>query len=1204
MPIKQNQLDPNINLGGGDSTGDLLDTLIRDENDTLSTIIPNQIIDDFGDEEKGTKVNTLQSVSALRLSASNLTGTYERVREANIVLSSASGAVIASLQQVAPKNTVVASNAFKIQGDVTNMFAASKNVLIAKKMTSDGITILKFLLNTEGVPAVLAVNGAPSYNSGLDETTLTLSNPETLDLDMDVSSGNYNSTLRFIPFDYQIEAKTLAASAYEEAAITDIQTLPDVRIPGENFFKALTGLTGSAIHIAANQSKNGQYAVVRVFERKTPIDMVNHLYHWFYSVDRGASWTKFSTTKPASSVSNTYLTPNDEDNYIYTNDTNIFVANNGKMVSTYWRTAYTSSSQGTWAVYSDLSAGTPVLSDIADQGSGVGSVFDELGENGWSHVAGDEVDGSYIAILIKRQNAGAVFARIYTNGGATYSATVASSPAHSAPSIAAWHVSGSGSSHRTHVVVRNGSGNIDYRYIDEGVNTWSSALSIQAQDCLIMGSSLLNNRFVLFYKDVTNSKLRFATLTSAFGGSPSAVTLGDLESNMAVPNQLADNYYGHPTESGNNAIKMGMKTIIQNNLDEKHCFFIHDVCAVGNGTPNGLNTMRRPVLWEVQDVTNYKGVQISQLTTGNATRLKELTSNQKIGQTFTAVAGQRLRAIGMQWQRNTTAPVSGTITCELYATSAGLPTTLLATSLNTMDASRIATSAAPAHWSYFKFNNYDLVNGTVYAFVFSTTAAINATDYIMIANAGSNAYAGGAPVTYNGSAWSLEASTFDLKFEIIGEYVTDFGLENPFISSYHGSNELGTIRETQQSQIQLIDSSSTNIVMTTRSLIQLDAKRPFAGHPYRSVGTIGTPATGPSTFTTTKIAGYAESNFDKHLVFCTALGTDECAQLGVASTPGVIDTAKKGEDRSGIYVINSTYANVIAGDYAADASFQSGFAQSFNGSNREVTYANDDVHNLQSTRPFAIEMEIKPTSVSVNSKFLAKYNSGAGYGWLCNIADISSGDINISILNSSGTVIGRARSVGGTVAINTYYVVRYTYDGTGSAPKIFLSTTGPTGVFTEVAYAAQLAFSGNTTSSASLAVGSLGGAEFFNGKIGYVKFAKMQAGTTSPAFNYTGYKSQPPLTITQIGTRIAAKQRIGKNNTTIGVGSESFASPGIIDGQYANQAAMVDSNDLVLYYGKDLENTTGSTMHLKASLNRVSTRDASALQGLNFRYSK
>jgi hypothetical protein len=1035
------------------------------------------------------------------------------------------------------------------------------------------------------------VNGAPSYASGPDETTLTLNNPDALDLDMDVSSSNYNSTLRIIPFDYKYEAKTLAASAYEEMSIDDIQTLPDIRIPGENFFKELAGLTGTALMLTANASKNGQYAVVRYWERRS--DLANHPYHWFYSTDRGASWTKFSTTKHSGNKAafiDQYGSAASQNN-----DQMMFVANNGKMFSCYLFQQGSGYDQIN-AVYSDLSAGTPVLSDSVDVGQGAGVIATAGSAHYYGHVAGDVEDASMVVCAYFDFTNNSMGMRVFGNGGASVLSSSVSGSITQGQLLAGIHVSGSGTSHRVHLTRRDTQtdGNIAYYYFDQPTYTWSSATSIETGNHVLFGSSFLNNRLILFYRNNPYTNLKFATLTSAFGGSPSAVVKGTLSVNSSL--LIPDEFHGWSDTSnfGRNAQRLGNKTIIQNPNDEKHCFFVLDM-------NQSSEAVRRPYIWEVQDVSNFKGVQISQYGSGSHAALNNLTSRQRIGQTFTASAvGQRVRAMGAMLFRSGTGAVSGQIQCHIYATSGGIPTTILASSLNTLDVSRINVSGNAA-WYYFKFNNLDLTNGTQYAMVLSTTQAVDATNYVRWNNANGNPYAGGAPVQFDGTTWTLSGVTDDYAFEVYGDYVHDIGMENGSLFGQGTVNQFNYTSEAQQSQIHLIDSSNF-VVSTRRFVVGSDAFRPFQGHIYRTIGTIGTPSASPSGLTSLVVAGYATGNHDRNLIFSTALGTDTCAQLSVAGTPGVIDTAKKGEDRSGMCVLNNAYFNVVAGDYQADSSFQSGFCQVFNGSNRDISYVHSDIHNLQSTRPFAIEVEVKFSSLASEARFISKSNSGLGYGW--DLRATTAGAIVLIIQNSGGTVIGRADTINGVVTTNTYYVIRVTYAGDGTAPKIFISTTGPNGTFVEQSYATQTAFSGNTASSSQLIIGSQQGGSWLNGKIGYVKIMKGLFGSTSPAFAYTGWKSQPAMQIVNLGNRFTAVQLIGKNSNTTGTGNEQFFKPGIIDGQYANQAAMVDSNDLVFYYNKTLENTAGSTMYLKATLGRASTRDASAIQGINFRYAK
>jgi hypothetical protein len=341
------------------------------------------------------------------------------------------------------------------------------------------------------------------------------------------------------------------------------------------------------------------------------------------------------------------------------------------------------------------------------------------------------------------------------------------------------------------------------------------------------------------------------------------------------------------------------------------------------------------------------------------------------------------------------------------------------------------------------------------------------------------------------------------------------------------------------------------------------------------------------------IAGYAPSNFDSNLVFSMAAGTDDCKTQN--TTTGVLNSSEAGEDRSGMNHETASYG--FGFSYPSDVDFQAGVAANLvSASSHRFVYADRPEFDLYFNKPFVLELEIKFTSFLANAGIVTQYNSATSYGWqLTN--DDTAGALRFLIRNSAGTTIGDAITSIGFVTTGTYYILRIVGLGDGSAPKIY-KRTSLLGAETEATYQSTAVFaSGNTSSAAQFHIGRNINGTYVDAKIGYVK---MSNGASS--FNYAGFKSQPPLVgIQNLGHKILTENKVGLNSNTSGV---NFDNVGIVDGEYANTAAVVDSNDLYIFLEKDLENTTGQEMHLKATMNRANVRNQSSIQGIAVRYSK
>lgn len=1177
--------------GGGGGTGStytlsgILSEILSDEADTF---VPsaNQLVDDFGDEDKGTKTNVAQSSSALRFSGSNLSGSYERVKMVTKTMGSVDGGAVVSAQALAPKNTALSPSStstsvtFKFSGDVTNMFANTKKVIIVRKVISgdtgyDGKVGYVGVINSSGNIAELAVSGAPSYSGGADETTVVISNPDALDLDYDLSSSDYNTKLRVIPWDYTYQVKSATASSYETMPISDLSALDTVAIPGENFFSELFSITGSIRHHAGAISTNRQYAIVQLMEYTGASNMVAH---FGYSTNYGQSWTKFSTTKTGMPTSS------EEDSGQHYDSSKLGVADNGKAIW-FYTTSNGSGFYAQSAVYSDLTAGTPALTDTPatgndgrnNDGATAGKVANQTGDS--SHIVAmdyDKTDLSYIAVLIYDLSAADWSPRWYSNGGATHVGVSSTGYGHTlSSSLPAVYVTGSGSTHRTLAIRYNANPDLIMHYWDQTAPTTEIGSGITlttANDRIVATENSGTTGYILGCRSdssESNELIKFS-----MSGTPAATYVSPLFNNTS--GLVQDLYNGWNSSSAQNFYKNGNKRIAINPSSATHIALTTDLVH-----PDGI---RRSTLIEIPDTTSVNFAGISQFSTNGATGINSATNFQQGGQSFTATASTpKLRTFSFLATQIGTIGSGYTMQADLYATSGGLPTGSSLGTSQTIDPSLISKNAS-GQWLHFNFNNITLTNTTVYAVVLSVTYPLSASNYIDIKTQGTSPYAGGAELRYNGSTWSAVSN--DCTFMISDAYVTTIGKA---IES--GANRANYGFHDQESQIANINSTTAQVTFR-RVSTSSDSQKQLGGHPYRRVLTWGSGGT-QSTLTSAVVAGYSASNHDQNLVFATAVGYDDNKRQNVST--GVLDADKPLEDRSGMNMVGGTYTNISTADVISDASFQAGFALDLDGSTEHVTFADRPEFDLYFNKPFCMEFEMKPSSLAATSDIFGQYDSAASYGWYWLFR--TDGSVLFQVANSSGTVIAQADAVASTISANTYYVFRIVYDGSGGAVRMYKATTY-NGTFTEVSYSgSQTSFaSGNTSSSAAFGIGRTQGfTRFFPGKLGYVKIAN-----GSSTFAYSGYKGQAPLVgHINLGTRILAENKVGENSATSGT---NFDNAGIISGDVA-QASMVDSNNILVKFGDySISGTKGKMMYFKWSGNRVSTRDVSALEAVNIRF--
>jgi 3D (Asp-Asp-Asp) domain-containing protein len=1170
--------------GGFFDPSDMLESMDKSEAGTYSSRVPNEIRDNFN-TSNGTVTNMSASSGSLGLVGVNLSGSYERTRLSNATAKAFQGALRGRLQQLAPKNTAMAPSSTAssvtvlLSGDVSNMFQATKNVIIVKKTTNDTSEVFfKAVRDTASSPekvAVLPVSSV-SYSSGPDETTLVLTNSLGLDLDLDVSSSNYATDLRIIPFDVKLYAKGAGSYAVTDMGLTDLISLSNIGIAGESLATIISGLTGSLYKLSAKKSQNGQYYVATLIEQTAGATNV----HRIYSVNSGNTWQTFGAVSTGITGGSNENKNEYAGEFQYTTNSHLFVANNGKAV---FLEPYLNpnSNIGIKGRYSDLSVGSPSLSDLPTTGTDSGNsyggasiVFSITTTHMIAQVWGDETDGSGIAISGVNVSSGAFYLRQYNSGGSAYlniSGTLFSMGAHNIyPHYVA--VSGSSGSHR-YFVVGNEAANqrAYYSYVDEGSGTVLGQNFIStAVNAFILGVKHLNSKlYVLFVRPASND-VAYASVTTS--GSPSVSS----EKVLTDFYSYVDQYNGWSSASFTNWWKNFDHTILINPSNSNHVFFTF--------TPYDRDNGRRPRLVEVRDDTSFVGTSISQLSqnAGSNHGLNDIAGRQKIGQTFT-FAGTRVRSVSFSMSQANTMMNSGySLFCEIYATSGGLPTGSAIATSQTIDPSLISVTAATAGQPITC--NFDTQTLTgVYAVVLNVTYPTSATRYILVHDNSTNPYAGGTYVEFDGSTWTSLGS-YDMVFNVSGEW--NYGFQNNSIAAQY--NQAGEDKSAEAS-IELIDSSNIALVNRQMDWHVVFTKTPYQGQLLRRVINIGSGST-KSTISSKLVQGYSSTGFDDKLLVNSNPGLNANAQKNTVT--GALDSTKMFEDRSQ-NMHTTTYTNVVAGTFVTDGSFANGKAFDTTVNSGSLAYAYYSDSNTEGTfnlsnRKFAMETEIK----------LSAYTPG-GYGTIMGM--FAGSDPNQTVIwaidGTGGPITGTPGKMffqvhtGQTIStnvlsLNTYYKVKVT--GDGSTIRMYINDV-------EVGYSAQLTTGYSHTNLRPVSVGSAYTAVGSSGiyaRIGYVKYI-----LGSNTFAYSGYRDQSPyVSLIDLGSRTLAKKVGGTNGTTNGT---NFYEPASLS---SATSAMVDSYDMDLIYNYPLDSLNqGDTLMLKLNYGRASSRNISVFPSLNFR---
>lgn len=1169
--------------GGGGSGGGTSDPVVvlldAEANGSTEIEVPGEFIDDFEEDSKGTLTNMAITGSKLSFSGSNLTGSVQRDSQSTKAKTMCSGVAIINLQALAPKATTIVYSApdrtIEFDGDVTGFFPTGKKVIAVRKYldseaNTDGKTVPIALVDETNGLITFTISSA-SFSSGV--TTVVVSSAETEDLSFGLSASDYQSKLRICPYNYLFKSNTANATPsggdFETMTVTDCYGLDTVSIAGTSYFSSLTDavITGSADKLDGMMSKNGTYGFIKMVEEEGSTDA----WHFWYSKDQGYSWSYLGTKTFGNNI-----TDEDAGGYGTLHNNDIFVGDSGKVICAYRRT---NSTQRIYGVYTDLSAGTPTLNDMPGHtGTNSTNTTGEMFSNassvrsmscGWK--AGDD---SFVAFGMEIAGGNKFQVKMWDFSGSSPSYLSASDTGEVDSIIGGTYlkcitVTGSGTSHRTHVFgIATGGTTLNGKYFDQGSSTANSYTGITSINMdYVVGFADNSSYLVVLGRTDTTFEPQFAYLDYAGTTWSASKLLSGASSNLDIIR-----YNGWSATAAENFNKTMKSRVVLDpvNGSGKSALFIVDV--------QQPDDIEHPIMYEVRDITSYQGVHISNYTVSSTTSHRASSAAQKTAQTF-LMNTNRLRSIGvLAYQVGAIAPSS--MIMKIYPTSAGAPDTgsaALYTSNNTVDPSTFTTSTN-GQWVFFNFNGVSLTNATTYAFVIESTFSVSSTNYVkFVIGTPATAYTGGAQYDYDGASWS--GILGDMDFEILGEWVEDVG--NALLRT--GRQD----RPNEESQIFRIDNSSVRICW--RQGIRRygsDNDRPITGHPFTRILTWGS-GSNQSTMTAIAALGNPPTQNDENLVFNVSFGSDSSCKKNL--TTGALDTTAPVNDRSSL---NATTPSGSWSSQTADSDFQSGYCVSLNGSSNNISYDDSAEYDLYYNRPFAIEFELKPASISTNYYLVDSQNTSSQGGIVVILKNTSNGDIRVQLRDSSGNTVANVITNSGFLT-TSYQVVKIKYDGSGGQIRIYKSSTPSdsyheSGTFTEATYASTTAFSSGNTSGISqvFKIGSSNSSSlYYSGKIGYFKFIN-----GSNSFVYSGYVAEPPIVgIQNLGAKVIGKRMIGTNGSSINSNFNEF-------GVMAENTALVDSYPMVCKWNYEMA-SSGKYMHFKIDAERPTALDASSIEG-------
>lgn len=1193
---------PGINFQGGgvgESPNNALDRLALRESELGSYDGINEISDTFLNGSKGTKTNTDVNDSALVLTTNS--GSYERSKLTTVRCSSANGVMTLKAQHLAPNSTPISGNVIELEGDVTDLIDTGSTIMIFALATSDLLTVGQFLLDDPAsltaTPAVLTVASA-SFGSGV--TTVTVTNPDSLDLDMGITPASYPDSLRVVLVPATLKVKSKNSASYESADVVDAYLLQRVSIAGESYYTDLSslGITGSIHKIFGDRSLDRTKLIGTVLEETAG----NSLYHYIYSNNGGTSWAKYGTTKSA----NANKTEELGGDYHFLHEGLIRIADNGKWVGVY-HFVNGSAVESLGGVYGDIT-GSPTINDTPTTASGsfgstfgAGIIFSSTSEIAAANMDADRIDMSWAMIGIRRISGGSNYLRgmAFSNGGATFlgnsSTDIATLTNYRTPVPV--FVTGTSGSHRAVFHASENTPNFNYYALDEGSFTVAfSGTIVAGKNCIPYGYSALNNRAVSLIYNITDQTVGYVDGT--VNGTPSFASGYKL-----LINANADHYVGLTT--ANHAIAANRQirsSVIQLPADEKRVQFTI-------GTNNFAATNLWQARWiEVPDVTSFTGTIITQNSTNQFTNYRDSATRTFQGQ-IVSLAGQSLRCVRLSIRQGGTFPAvvddnDYSLWVEMQETSGGLPTGVIVGTSDSLNPAKIPFSSE--HDCYFNFPTAQALTGT-YALILKSDFPISATRYLQIATSSANPYGSGDVVTYNGTTWSTITGT-DFWMWFHGHWIESVG------KGHDGSVSNGASRH-HDSEVGMQFISDTSVQLTWRTLIWKNntvATAPLTGHTWRRVISLSNTANRSTISAMPTVAmGFSSTQYDEGMIFNVAPGADASKRRNLVT--GVRDPDFMAEDRSMYAAKVANYNNVNSADIEVDTDFETGFALNINGTDEWIRFSLSTPENVQLGLDgvgFCIDIEAKPAVTGVSNNVLFGFQEGVANGY--RLMYNATGYLRFEMYNASATVVFVQADDGIEAAgvYRRYRVVRTPFALT-PVTRLYRATS-KTGAFTEVAsYSTQTDTGGRPGYAGSPIIGGSDSGPSvinqFNGKIGIARVKTLQAGVTgSPVFNFSAeingasFVDHAPRTWAfNYGAGALVEHKGGYNSDAIG---DQFDSLYQLDVE-PNEVAVVDSNDIALVLSRAILGDKSNELGVRVEMARISSRDIGAVDNFSVTFS-
>lgn len=326
----------------------------------VSSAYPDYLIESFKDIKPTVALtNTNITQDFLSINDGETSGSYEREVRKGKILNFVEGTMVVSSQGFAPKtitDNLDGTHTIIFRGDITNILADGMKIVEFETDMVEGAEQDFPLLNNLGKPAILEIFGAPTYNSGTNETTIVIMDDD-LDLTMGLSISEREEALKFASLGVSVQAGANGLSGtLGSLEVLEMFSHDAERILGEELFSLIpTFHKGSTNNLVVKHSENRKYWVIVTQEEiRSTVTTTANVARLYYSTDGlktlqlHPTWEKGFT---GSNVNESSIMAGWNSNNIqdYTlNQQNIHIYNDGKAIvgkgiyqnSTYWQWEY------------------------------------------------------------------------------------------------------------------------------------------------------------------------------------------------------------------------------------------------------------------------------------------------------------------------------------------------------------------------------------------------------------------------------------------------------------------------------------------------------------------------------------------------------------------------------------------------------------------------------------------------------------------------------------------------------------------------------------------------------------------------------------------------------------------------------------------------------------------------------------------------